>query len=65
MKAGRIVVLAFVLVLFGTWAYAADCNNGGRYELNGFFNVLDGTVTDCRTGLIWLRNANCTESQRC
>ena len=29
----------------------------GRYEDND-----DGTVTDCRTGLIWLKNANCTES---
>lgn len=25
-----------------------------RYEDNG-----DGTVTDCRSGLIWLKNANC------
>jgi YVTN family beta-propeller protein len=29
-----------------------DCM--GRYEDNG-----DGTATDCRTGLIWLKNANC------
>ena len=54
MKNGRIIALTVVLVLFGTWAYAADCNNGGRYEI-----LIDGTVTDCRTGLIWLRNANC------
>jgi hypothetical protein len=33
----------------------SDCM--GRYEDNG-----NGTVTDCRTGLIWLKNANCTES---
>ena len=31
-----------------------DCN-GGRYEDNG-----NGTISDCRTGLIWLKNANCT-----
>ncbi len=37
--------------------YAADCNNGGRYEDNS-----DGTVTDCRGGLIWLKNANCLET---
>lgn len=37
--------------------YAADCNNGGRYEDNG-----DGTVTDCRGGLIWLKDANCTDT---
>jgi hypothetical protein len=30
-----------------------DCH-GGRYEDNG-----DETVSDCRTGLIWLKNANC------
>lgn len=29
-----------------------DCT--GRYEDNG-----DGTVTDCRSGLIWLKDANC------
>jgi hypothetical protein len=29
----------------------------GRYEDNG-----DGTVSDCRTGLIWLKDANCTDS---
>lgn len=33
-----------------------DCNRGGRYEDNG-----DGTVTDCRTGLVWLRDASCDE----
>jgi hypothetical protein len=27
----------------------------GRYEDNS-----DGTITDCRTGLIWLKNAGCT-----
>lgn len=31
---------------------ATDCN--GRYENNA-----DGTVTDCRTGLTWLKDANC------
>jgi hypothetical protein len=55
MKVGKIAVLLAVLVLFGTCAYAADCNLGGRYEDNN-----NGTVTDCRTGLIWLKNAKCT-----
>lgn len=32
-----------------------DCASGGRYEDNG-----DETISDCRTGLIWLKNANCT-----
>ena len=32
-----------------------DCM--GRYEDNS-----DGTVTDCRTGLVWLKNAGCTDS---
>jgi hypothetical protein len=54
MKAGKIMLLTVALVLFGTWVYGADCNNGGRYEDMG-----DGTVQDCRTGLIWLKNANC------
>ena len=34
---------------------AGDCH--GRYEDNG-----DGTVTDCRTGVIWLKNAKCTDT---
>jgi hypothetical protein len=33
-----------------------DCS-GGRYEDNG-----DGTVSDCRSGLIWLKNANCKDT---
>ena len=57
----RTIVLALVLVLLGTWTYAADCNNGGRYEVNGYL-VSDGTVTDCRTGLIWLQDANCKDN---
>ena len=57
MKVETIVLLLVVLVLFGTCAYAADCNNGGRYEDMG-----DGTVTDCRTGMIWLKNAQCADT---
>jgi hypothetical protein len=53
----KIVVMLFILMLFGTCTYAADCSDGGRYEDMG-----DGTVQDCRTGLIWLKNANCTDS---
>jgi uncharacterized repeat protein (TIGR02543 family) len=30
----------------------------GRYEDNG-----DGTISDCRTGLIWLKDANCFGAQ--
>jgi len=33
---------------------SGDCQTGGRYEDNG-----DGTVTDCRSGLIWLKQASC------
>ena len=57
MRVGSIIVLTVVLVSLGTWTYAADCNNGGRYEDN-----TDGTVTDCRTGMIWLKNAACTDT---
>ncbi len=53
----KTIVLAVILISFGTFAYAADCNNGGRYEDMG-----DGTVQDCRTGLIWLKDANCTDT---
>ncbi len=57
MKAGRIVVLTAFLLLFATWAYADDCGGGWRYADN-----LDGTITDCRTGLIWLKDADCRDS---
>jgi len=57
MKAGRIIVLTVVFVLLATWAYADDCGGGWRYADN-----LDGTITDCRTGLIWLKNAKCTDT---
>ena len=56
MKAGRVVVLTVVFVLLGTWAYGDECNTY-RYVNNN-----DGTITDCRTGLIWLKNTNCTET---
>ncbi|MBA4371808.1 MAG: hypothetical protein C0402_02975 [Thermodesulfovibrio sp.] len=41
---------------------ATDCT--GRYEFNSNVNYPngDGTVTDCRTGVIWLKNANCTDT---
>jgi uncharacterized protein (TIGR02145 family) len=57
MKAGNIAVLVAFFMLFATCADAVyvDCSGGGRYEDN-----TDGTVTDCRTGLIWLKNARCT-----
>jgi hypothetical protein len=57
IKVGRIMVLTVALVVLGTWAYAVDCKSVGRYEDMG-----DGTVQDCRTGLIRLKNANCMES---
>ena len=55
MMVGKIAVLLAVLVLFVTCDYAAaDCKAGDRYEDNR-----NGAVTDCRTGLVWLKNANC------
>jgi hypothetical protein len=41
----------------GTVQISAKTDCMGRYEDNN-----NGTVTDCRTGLIWLKNANCTET---
>jgi hypothetical protein len=59
MKIFNIALLLAVLVLFGTWGYAAaDCRAGDRYEADG----PSGTVTDCRIGLVWLQNANCSYS---
>jgi hypothetical protein len=57
MTIARAIVLAFVLVLIGTSVYAADCHSGSRYEV-----LSTGTVQDCRTGLIWLQNAKCTNT---
>jgi hypothetical protein len=53
------VILSTVLILafLSSFCFAVEvsCNYGGRYEDNG-----DGTVTDCKSGLVWLKNANCT-----
>ena len=57
MRTGRVAALTVVFVLLATWAYADDCGGGWRYADN-----LDGTITDCRTGLIWLKNANCLDT---
>jgi hypothetical protein len=57
MKHGRLLILAAVLTLWGAWAHAADSTNAVRYKDNG-----DGTVTDCKSGLVWLKNATCLES---
>jgi hypothetical protein len=46
-------LLFLVLVSQSVFAIAMDCD-GNRYEDNN-----NGTVSDCRTGLIWLKNANC------
>ena len=54
------LLTAIFFVLFSASAYAVvilDCNSGGRYEDMG-----DGTVQDCRSGLIWLKNANCSDN---
>jgi hypothetical protein len=50
------IIVSVVLMIFGPCVYAQDCNAGGRYEDNG-----DGTVTDCKTGLVWLQNASCSD----
>ena len=55
-----LLLMAPFFVFISESAYAVvvlDCNNGGRYEDMG-----DGTVQDCRTGLIWLQDANCKEN---
>ncbi|MBA4373130.1 MAG: hypothetical protein C0402_09760 [Thermodesulfovibrio sp.] len=54
----KLCLFSLVLVLLWCSAgYAAECNGGGRYDDNN-----DGTVTDCRTGLVWLKNASCNET---
>ncbi|MBA4373129.1 MAG: hypothetical protein C0402_09755 [Thermodesulfovibrio sp.] len=54
MKTWSIGLASILFLSLCVSGYAADCNDGGRYEDNN-----DGTVTDCRGGLIWLKNANC------
>jgi hypothetical protein len=57
MKIVRIIILAVMLMLYVTYVYAQDCGGGVRYKDNG-----DGTVADCSTGLIWLKNAKCVDT---
>ncbi len=52
----RYMMIAAVLLLSCAVALADECNSL-RYSDNG-----DGTVTDCRTGLIWLKDANCLDT---
>ena len=54
MKILRIMVSAAALVLVGTSVCIADCTSGARYHDNG-----NGTVTDCKSSLVWLKDANC------
>ncbi len=51
----RIIAITVVMVLYGALAYADECNSL-RYVDNG-----NGTVIDCRSGLTWLKNANCLD----
>jgi hypothetical protein len=56
----RVILSAVIyLAVFGTVGFADEvtCNSGARYEDN-----LDGTVFDCKSGLVWLKDANCMES---
>jgi hypothetical protein len=57
MKIGKTLGMAVVLTLLWTWGYSADQTSAVRYKDNG-----DGTVTDCKTGLVWLKNTNSLES---
>lgn len=53
----------FFVMVISVSANAVDCNSGGRYEDSPNVSIpSDGTVTDCRTGLIWLKNANCGDT---
>ncbi len=49
----RNIVMAVLMVCCWSPAHADECN-GLRYVDNG-----NGTVTDCRTGLIWLKTPIC------
>jgi len=60
VKKFLVLFVAVFLVLVSASAYAIavyDCNNGARYEDMG-----DGTVQDCLTGLIWLKDTNCLDT---
>ena len=52
----HIVVLAAFLIVCETCVYAGDCSVGQRYKDNG-----NGTVTDCKSGLVWLKDAHCAD----
>jgi hypothetical protein len=57
MTARTMSLTVFLIFILSAAGYAADCIDGNRYQDN--FN---GTVTDCRTGLIWLKDANCRDT---
>jgi len=53
MSIRLILAVIMFLLMSGGLGYGADCI-GKRYQDNG-----NGTVLDCRTGLVWLKDANC------
>ena len=57
MKIVRTVIFAVILISYGTFVFAWNCPAGVRYKDNG-----NGTVTDCELGLVWLKNAKCTDT---
>jgi len=57
MKTVRVLVFAIVLVLLGSCVCSATCAGGDRYA-----DLANGTVMDCNTGLIWLKNEKCTQT---
>jgi uncharacterized protein (TIGR02145 family) len=55
MSRTKLFLCVSLLVLVPTMsAYADDCN------IVRYVDNLDGTMTDCRSNLIWLTNAGCT-----
>jgi len=72
MKLTGTILLAVLSLLASCVFAAADCAGGDRYEINQTFIhnfpgpgghfVSAGTITDCRTGLVWLQDAKCLDS---
>lgn len=53
MRVLKIAVLLVIMSVMSTVFAADDCN------IVRYVDNLDGTMTDCRSNLIWLKDTNC------
>ncbi len=63
-KSYRKLISTSLLICSSVFLYATySCSPPDCSSVDRFLDNNDGTVTDCRTDLIWLKNANCFDQE--